>query len=45
MLTAAKQGFAPANCAQAVRDCGATVVCSAQEGAIAQVVEILDRLY
>ena len=44
MLTAAKQGFAPANCAQAVRDCGATVVCSAQEGAIAQVVEILDRL-
>ena len=45
MLTAAKQGFAPANCAQAVRDCGATVVCSAQEGAIAQVVEILDRRY
>ena len=45
MLTVAKQGFAPANCAQAVRDCGATVVCSAQEGAIAQVVEILDRLY
>ena len=45
MLIVAKQGFAPANCAQAVRDCGATVVCSAQEGAIAQVVEILDRLY
>ena len=45
MLTVAKQGFAPANCAQAVRDCGATVVCSAQEGAIAGVVEILDRLY
>ena len=45
MLIVAKQGFAPANCAQAVRDCGATVVCSAQEGAIAGVVEILDRLY
>ena len=45
MLTAAKQGFAPSNCTQAVRDCGAAVVCSVQEGALADAVRILDRNY
>ena len=28
MLTAGAMGFAPANCIQAVRDCGATIVLS-----------------
>ncbi len=45
MLTAARQGFAPANCIPAVRDCGATIVCHARESALADVVEILDRRY
>lgn len=45
MLTAAKQGFAPSNCTQAVRDCGAAVVCSVQEGTLADAVRILDRNY
>lgn len=45
MLTAAREGFAPANCISAVRECGATVVCDAREGALADVVEILDRRY
>jgi hypothetical protein len=45
MLTAAAEGFAPANCNQAVRDCGATIVAHAQDNAIAEVVEILDKRY
>lgn len=45
MLTAARQGFAPGNCIDAVRDCGAKVVCHAREGALADVVDILDRRY
>ncbi len=45
MLTAAAEGFAPANCSAAVRDCGATLVCDAREGAMAEIVEILDRRY
>ena len=45
MLTAAAQGFAPANCVEAVRQCGATVVCDAREGALADVVEILEKKY
>ena len=45
MLTAAAQGFAPANCTEAVRSCGATVVCDAREGALADVVEILGKKY
>lgn len=45
MLTAAREGFAPANCTDAVRACGATIVCDAREGALADVVEILDRRY
>lgn len=45
MLTAAREGFAPANSVPAVRECGATIVCDAREGALADVVEILDRRY
>ena len=45
MLTASREGFAPANCIPAVRECGATVVCDAREGALADVVAILDQRY
>ena len=45
MLRSAAQGFAPANASPAVRESGVTVVCDAREGAIADVVEILDRKY
>ena len=45
MLRAAAQGFAPANCAPAVRSCGATIVRDAREVAIAEIVEILDKIY
>ena len=43
MLAVAAQGFAPANCAPTVRDWGATVVGPCEEGAIAAVIEMLDR--
>jgi hypothetical protein len=45
MLTAAAEGFAPANCAQAVRDCGATIVAHARDSAIAEIIGILDKRY
>lgn len=45
MLRAAAEGFAPANASPAVLESGATVVCDAREGAVAEVVEILDRRY
>ena len=45
MLRSAAEGFAPANAAAAVLKSGATVVCDAREGAIADVVELLDRKY
>lgn len=45
MLTAGAMGFAPANCIQAVRDCGATIVSNAWEDAMADMVEILDKRY
>ena len=45
MLRAAAQGFAPVNCAPAVRDSGAVLVRHAAEGALADVVEFLDRRY
>ena len=45
MLTAAAQGFAPANCVEAVRQCGATVVSDARCDALADVVEILSKKY
>lgn len=45
MLAAAAEGFAPANCSAAVRACGATVVADAREGAVAEIIEILDGRY
>ena len=45
MLTAAAEGFAPANCAAAVRESGAAIVCDAREGALADVVELLEQKY
>lgn len=45
MLQAAAEGFAPSNCAEPVRHCGATIVGDCASGAIADIVEILDRRY
>jgi len=45
MLTTAKEGFAPVNCAESVRSCGATIVAHADTGTIAEIIEILDRRY
>ena len=45
MLTCAKEGFAPSNCAAVVRDCGATIVSHADEGTIADIIRILDSRY
>ena len=45
MLQAAKIGFAPENCNQILRDWGAHIVRSCDEGCVAAVIEILDRLY
>ena len=45
MLTAAKEGFAPANCSAAVRACGATIVAHAEEGTIADIIRILNERY
>ena len=40
-----KHGVAPANCVEAVRACGATVVSHAAEDAMADIVEILEKRY
>ncbi|MBQ9521007.1 MAG: HAD-IIB family hydrolase [Oscillospiraceae bacterium] len=45
MLQSAAEGFAPSNCVPAVRDCGATIVGDCADGAIADIIEILDRRY
>ena len=45
MLLVSKEGFAPANCAQAVKDCGATIVSDKNHDALADVIDILDRYY
>ena len=45
MLTAAAEGFAPANCVSLVRDCGATIVADARESARADVVRRLAEKY
>lgn len=45
MLALAAIPFAPANCAQAVRDWGARVLGHCDEHAVAQAIEILDKLY
>lgn len=45
MLIAAAEGFAPANCSDAVRACGATIVSDAREHAMADIIAILDKRY
>ena len=45
MLTAAAEGFAPANSVSLVRDCGATIVADARESALADVVRRLAEKY
>ena len=45
MLTAAAEGFAPANCAPLVRDSGATIVADARESALADVIRRLGEKY
>lgn len=45
MLRVAAQGFAPANCVDAVRASGATIVADARDDAVAEIVSILDHRY
>ena len=45
MLQVAKIGFAPENCNQILKDWGARIVRSCDNGCIASVIEILDQLY
>lgn len=45
MLAVAAEGFAPANCVDAVRRSGATIVADCDHDTIAAVVELLDRRY
>ena len=45
MLAVSAIPFAPANCAQEVKDSGATVLRSCEEDCIAQIVDILDLRY
>jgi len=45
MLAASAIPFAPANCARAVKDWGARIVGSCDESCIAQIIDILDKMY
>lgn len=45
MLERSAIPFAPANCAQEVKDWGARVLCHCNDGVIGDIVEILDKLY
>jgi len=45
MLRAAAEGFAPANCIEAVRASGATIVADAREDALADVIHRLEERY
>lgn len=45
MLEISAIPFAPANCAKVVRDWGARIVSSCDQGCVADIVEILDGLY
>lgn len=45
MLARSAIPFAPGNCAQEVKDWGARVLCSCDEGVIGDIVEILDGIY
>ena len=45
MLALSAIPFAPANCAQEVKEWGAKVLCHCNDGVIGDIVEILDKLY
>ena len=45
MLTMAAEGFAPANCAETVRNCGATIVADCDHDTLAEIIAILDKRY
>jgi Cof subfamily protein (haloacid dehalogenase superfamily) len=45
MLKISALGFAPANCAPAVRQSGAEIVCDAHKDALAEVVAVLEKRY
>ena len=45
MLERSAIPFAPANCAQEVKDWGARLVCPCSKGVIGDIVEILDQIY
>lgn len=45
MLARSAIPFAPANCAREVKDWGARILCSCEEGCIAQIIAELDKLY
>ena len=45
MLARSAIPFAPANCAQEVKDWGARVLCHCDDGVIGDIVDILDKLY
>ena len=45
MLAVSAIPFAPANCAQSVKEWGARVLCHCDDGVIGDVVDILDTIY
>ena len=45
MLEQSAIPFAPANCAQEVKDWGATILCHCDDGVIGDIVEILEQRY
>ena len=45
MLARSVIPFAPANCAQEVKDWGARVLCHCDDGVIGDIVDILNQLY
>ena len=45
MLDVAAIGFAPENSVPEVLSCGAQVVCHCRDGAIADIIDILDKRY
>ena len=45
MLAVAAEGFAPANCAPAVRESGAPIVSDAAHDALADIIAVLDKRY
>lgn len=45
MLALSAIPFAPENCAQAVKDWGARILCPCDEGAVAEAIGILDQMY